>query len=144
MDDSKSFYRMAEKFLYDYLYTRYEIEKLIQKIRLIDIDVHAQNYNNDSHSNIPIDPVTDLFMRREKIIYQINSRQKIISQVNKFLDTLRIESRSYPDGVLIIELLYFCKVKSHDVADKLNISVRTLYQRKKEIINFFAECLQKS
>lgn len=144
MDDSKSFYRMAEKFLYDYLYTRYEIEKLMQKIRLIDIDVHAQNYNNDSHSNIPSDPVTDLFMRREGILYQINSRQKIISQVNKFLDTLRIESRSYPDGVLIIELLYFCKVKAHDVANKLNISVRTLYQRKKEITKFFAECLQKS
>ena len=137
-------YRMGEKFLYNFLYTRYEIEKLSQQIKLIDLDVHAQNYNNDSHSQNISDPVADLFMKRERLLYQINSRKKIISQVNNFLDNLRMESRVYPDGVLIIELIYFCKVKSDDVAKKLNISVRTLYQRKKEIIKFFAEFLQKS
>ena len=137
-------YRMAEKFLYNFLYTRYEIEKLSQQIKFIDLDVHAQNYNNDSHSSNISDPVADLFMKRERLLYQINSRNKIISQVNNFLDNLRMESRLYPDGVLIIELIYFCKVKTHDVAKKLNISVRTLYQRKKEIIKFFAETLQES
>lgn len=137
-------YRMAEKFLYNFLYTRYEIEKLSQQIKFIDLDVHAQNYSNDSHSKNISDPVADLFMKRERLLYQINSRNKIISQVNNFLDNLRMESRLYPDGVLIIELIYFCKVKTHDVAKKLNISVRTLYQRKKEIIKFFAEFLQKS
>ena len=137
-------YRMAEKFLYNYLYTRYEIEKLSQQIKFIDLDVHAQNYNNDSHSKNISDPVANLFMKREQLLYQINTRNKIISQVNKFLDTLRIESCLYPDGVLIIELIYFCKIRTHDVAKKLNISVRTLYQRKKELINFFAESLQKS
>ena len=137
-------YRMGEKFLYNFLYTRYEIEKLSQQIKLIDLDVHAQNYNNDSHSQNISDPVADLFMKRERLLNQINKRNKIISQVNNFIDRLRNNTRLYPDGVLIVELIYFCKVKTDDVARKLNISVRTLYQRKKRIIKYFAETLQKS
>ena len=101
-------YKLAEKLLYNFLYTRYEIEKLIQRVRLIELDVHAQNYNSDSHSEKISDPVADLFARREQIISQINSRQKIIKRVNNFLDMLRTEVRQYPDGVLIIELIYFC------------------------------------
>ena len=135
---------MAEKFLYNFLYSRYEIEKLSQRLRLIDIDVHAQNYNNDSHSKNISDPVANLYEQREKLICQINERNKIISQVNNFLDRLRNNTRLYPDGVLIVELIYFCKVRTHEVAKKLNISVRTLYQRKNGIIKFFAEFLQKS
>ena len=137
-------YRLAEKFLYNFLYAQYEIKKLLERVRLIDLDVHAQKYNNELHSSNISDPVANLYEHREQIITQIKLRQEIIKQVNNFLDILRTESRKYPDGVLIVELIYFCKVRLKEVAHKLGISERTLYQRKKEIIKYFAENLQES
>ena len=137
-------YRLAEKLLYNFLYTRYEIKKLIERVRLIEVDVHAQNYNNDFRAAGVSDPVADLFARREQIITQIKIFQADIKRVNKFLDSLRSESNKYPDGVLIVELIYFCKVKLKEVAHKLGISERTLYQRKKKIIKYFAENLKES
>ena len=137
-------YRLAEKFLYNFLYYQYEIKKLLERVRLIELDVHAQKYNNELHSNNISDPVANLYERREQIISEIESRKKIIKQVNNFLDILRSESRKYPDGVFIIEMIYFCKVKLKEVAHNLGIPERTLYFRKNKIIKYFCEILKES
>ena len=139
----KKNYRLAEKYLYNFLYYQYEIRKLLEQIRLIELDVHAQNYNSETHSQEISDPVSKLYERKEKIMIQIKARQKIIKLVNNFLDMLRNDTKKYPNGVLLVELIYFCKVKLKEVADKLGISERTLYQRKKEIVTFFAESLNE-
>ena len=140
----KNNYRLGEKYLYNFLYYQYEIKKLLERVRLIELDVHAQNYNNELHSQGISDPVAKLFERREQIITQIKSRQEIIKLVNNFLDLLRADTNKYPDGVLIIELIYFCKVKLKEVAHKLGISERTLYHRKKKIIKYFAENMKEA
>ena len=132
-------FRLAEKCLYDYHANLKRLEILLEDLKILRIngDVHAQNYQAafGSHSEIS-DPVLKHVEKIQSLENQIKRLQHntvpitaLISDIEKIR-----HSRKNEEYRQILLMFYFSDYSLSEVADKLHVSIKTIFRRRRSLV----------
>lgn len=137
----KNKFRYAEKCLYEYKRNLAALEILREDLRVAQAstDVHVQNYQSFFSSNSdPSNSVQARLMKIESIEGKIRVIERFTKPITKLIEDLSApENLKGSDNKLfldILKLIYFGKNIPDVVIDELNVSRRTFFRFRRDLV----------
>ena len=137
----KDNFRYAEKCLYEYKRNLACLEVLRQDLQMLKVssDVHAQSYDSTIGKNsLPSDPVLSRLLKIETVEHRIKQLERLTKPIERFEVDLKspevLENSRKKDLLQILNLFYFGGNSVDLVTEKLGLSRRLFFYKRRELV----------
>ena len=133
-------FRFAERCLYEYQENVARLTTLRQKLAALDASTsaHVQSFEPAGHAASHGDPVAIRVLKRESLEEEISRLSRRTEPITRLMADLEapyvLEGSPKFEMAKVARLYYFGKSTKDQVADKLKIGLRTLYDKRKELV----------